>query len=83
MIRKRTRRIVGLLCVLVMAGVAIWALWRFGWTPLSTLFLIVAVGCVGAAAYAWWTSERVLRDIERVRSQLLKTVIEKGKHREP
>lgn len=75
MISKRTGRTVGLLCVLVMVGLAIWVLWRFGWTPFSTLFLIVAVGCVGAAAYAWWTGERVLRDIERVKSQLSKTFI--------
>lgn len=77
------RRFTGLLCVLVMAGLAVWALRRFGVTPVSILLLVLALGCVGAAAYAWWTGERVLREIERAKSQRLKTFTEKGERHEP
>ena len=81
--RAAVRRILGLLCVLVMAGLAVWALQRFGFTLLGILFLALALGCVGAAACAWRAGERTLRDIERAKSQLLKTFIDKGERHEP
>lgn len=52
------------LCLLVMAGLATWALVRWGFTPPAAIVVAFAISCPVAMLYAWWLARRALLPLD-------------------
>ena len=46
---------------IAIAGLALWAYWRFGATLLTAIAVGIAIGCFAAVFYAWLLARRALR----------------------
>jgi len=52
---------------IAMAGLAVWAYWRFGMTWLTAVVVGIVIVCAVAALYAWWLAHRALRSLDNAK----------------
>ncbi len=68
---RRTRALRRALAVfaVAMAGLAAWALLRYGVTPLAALTAAIALACIAVLLYVWRLSRRAPPTLDDVRAR--------------